>query len=268
VVRRPCISANAIKTGGGRRRSGGPSLKAAKWPINRLAAWIGLTPRQQSSGGDSRPGKTSKMGQHGLRRLLIIGASAVVGWTRRPASADRLAPAGSLLAGMLERKPPMLVSVAQIPAEGANRTARIAWALIAPFVEPSNGVYRAPAAAARSSGWRRGRRGWDEGESRLWANGRRAGRRKPVIENRRQQARRGEMDPIRRASSKARGISKAASKGRTKVSTPTLCPDKAQVSLAPDGASTHLPRGTATRQRTRRVRPAATPRGTGTLLSL
>jgi transposase len=103
-----------------------------------LAAWIGLTPRQQSSGGVVRLGKTSKMGQRDLRRLLIIGASAVVRWARRPASADRLAPPGSWLAGMLERKPPMLVTVAL-----ANKTARIAWALMA-----HGGVYRAPAAAA------------------------------------------------------------------------------------------------------------------------
>ena len=103
-----------------------------------LAAWIGLTPRQQSSGGASRLGKTSKMGQRDLRRLLIIGASAVVRWARRPASAGRPAPDGSWLAGMLERKPPMLVTVAL-----ANKTARIAWALMA-----RGGVYRAPAAAA------------------------------------------------------------------------------------------------------------------------
>ena len=108
-----------------------------------LAAWIGLTPRQHSSGGVSRLGKTSRMGQRDLRRLLIIGASAVVRWARRPASADRLAPKGSWLAGMLERKAPMLVTVAQILDEGANKTARIAWVLMA-----KGGVYRAPATAA------------------------------------------------------------------------------------------------------------------------
>lgn len=102
-----------------------------------LAAWIGLTPRQQSSGGVVRLGKTSKMGQRDLRRLLIIGASAVVRWARRAASADRLAPPGSWLAGMLERKPPMLVVVAV-----ANKMARTAWALMA-----KAGAYRAPAPA-------------------------------------------------------------------------------------------------------------------------
>jgi transposase len=42
-----------------------------------FAAWLGLTPLQRSSGGKERLGKTSKMGERTLRRLLIIGASAV-----------------------------------------------------------------------------------------------------------------------------------------------------------------------------------------------
>ena len=149
-----------------------------------LAAWIGLTPpirfgRQHSSGGVSRLGQTSRMGQRDLRRLLIIGASAVVRWARRPASADRLAPKGSWLAGMLERKPPMLVTVAL-----ANKTARIAWALMA-----KGGVYQAPAAAARGAAG---------GE--VVADGRRAiprygqtvdetGSEKPVVGDRRRKAR-------------------------------------------------------------------------------
>lgn len=103
-----------------------------------LAAWIGLTPRQHSSGGVSRLGKTSKMGQRDLRRLLIIGASAVVRWARRPQHGERLAPKGSWLAGMLARKPPMLVVVAL-----ANKMARVAWALMA-----RGDAYRAPAPAS------------------------------------------------------------------------------------------------------------------------
>ncbi|MCE6967123.1 IS110 family transposase, partial [Cereibacter sphaeroides] len=39
-----------------------------------FAAWVGLTPRQHSSGGKERLGRTSKMGQRDIRRLLIIGA--------------------------------------------------------------------------------------------------------------------------------------------------------------------------------------------------
>jgi transposase len=45
-----------------------------------FAAWLGLTPLQRSTGGKQRLGKTSKLGERTLRRLLIIGASAVVRW--------------------------------------------------------------------------------------------------------------------------------------------------------------------------------------------
>lgn len=86
-----------------------------------FSAWMGLTPRQHSSGGKERLGRTSKMGQRDLRRLLITGAMAVVRW-----AAHKGAPAGSWLARMLERKPKMLVAVAL-----ANRTGRIIWALLA-----------------------------------------------------------------------------------------------------------------------------------------
>jgi transposase len=48
-----------------------------------FSAWMGLTPRQHSTGGKARLGKMSKMGQRDLRRLLIIGASAVVRWASR-----------------------------------------------------------------------------------------------------------------------------------------------------------------------------------------
>lgn len=85
-----------------------------------FAAWVGLTPRQHSSGGKERLGRTSKMGQRDIRRLLTIGAVAVVRWAARKG-----APEGSWLARMLERKPKMLVAVAL-----ANRMARTAWALM------------------------------------------------------------------------------------------------------------------------------------------
>ena len=98
-----------------------------------FAAWLGLTPRQMSSGGKQRLGSISKMGERTLRRLLIIGSSAVVMQASRRGAAK-----GSWLEGMLARKPRMLVTVAQ-----ANKTARIVWALLA-----KNEDYRAPAAAA------------------------------------------------------------------------------------------------------------------------
>ena len=98
-----------------------------------FAAWLGLTPLQNSTGGKQKLGATSKMGERTLRRLLIIGASALVRQTiRRPP------PAGTWLARMLARKPRMLVIVAL-----ANKTARIVWALLT-----TNEVYRAPAVTA------------------------------------------------------------------------------------------------------------------------
>ncbi len=53
-------------------------------------AWIGLTPTQHSTGGKQKLGATSKMGERTLRRLLIIGASAVIlQATRRGTAKDR-----------------------------------------------------------------------------------------------------------------------------------------------------------------------------------
>ncbi len=98
-----------------------------------FAAWLGLTPVQRSSGGKERLGRTSKMGERTLRRLLIIGASAVARWAARKG-----VPAGSWLGRMLARKPPLLVRVAL-----ANKMARVVWALLA-----KGGVYQAPVVAA------------------------------------------------------------------------------------------------------------------------
>jgi transposase len=98
-----------------------------------FSAWLGLTPVQRSTGGKQKLGQVSKMGERTLRRLLVIGASAVI-----KQALLRGAPAGSWLAQMLARKPRMLVAVAL-----ANKSARIVWALLA-----RGGVYRAPALAA------------------------------------------------------------------------------------------------------------------------
>lgn len=98
-----------------------------------FAAWLGLTPRQLSSGGKQKLGSITKMGERTLRRLLIIGCSAVV-----LQASKRGAPAGSWLEQMMARKPRMLVTVAL-----ANKTARIIWALLLKQEE-----YKAPAAAA------------------------------------------------------------------------------------------------------------------------
>jgi transposase len=98
-----------------------------------FAAWMGLTPLQRSTGAKQKLGRTSRMGERTLRRLLIIGASSVVQLATR-----RGAPAGSWLERMLSRKPPMLVVVAL-----ANKMARTVWALLA-----KGETYRSPAVAA------------------------------------------------------------------------------------------------------------------------
>lgn len=85
-----------------------------------FAAWVGLAPRQHSSGGKDMLGRTSKMGQRDIRRLLIVGAVAVVRWASRKG-----APEGSWLGRMMARKPKMLVAVAL-----ADRMACTAWALL------------------------------------------------------------------------------------------------------------------------------------------
>ena len=99
-----------------------------------FAAWLGLTPRQHSTGGKQRLGATTKMGERSLRRLLILGANSVVIKRRT----NPMAKEGTWLGRLLARKPGMLVRVAL-----ANKLARIVWALMA-----RGGVYRASVAAA------------------------------------------------------------------------------------------------------------------------
>lgn len=70
-----------------------------------FAAWFGLVPPQYSTGGKQRLGATTKMGEGSLRRLLILGANNVIIMRHiHPAARP-----GTWLAGMLSRKPPMLV---------------------------------------------------------------------------------------------------------------------------------------------------------------
>jgi transposase len=99
-----------------------------------FAAWLGLTPRQHSTGGKQRLGATTKMGERSLRRLLLLGANSVI--IKRHVHAS--AKPGTWLGRMLTRKPPLLVRVAL-----ANKMARTVWALMA-----KGGVYQAPAVAA------------------------------------------------------------------------------------------------------------------------
>ncbi|SFQ26917.1 IS110 family transposase [Tranquillimonas alkanivorans] len=85
-----------------------------------FAAWLGLVPRQHSSGGRERLGRVSKAGQADIRKLLIIGAMARLTFRGRKSVRE-----GSWLARMLARKPKMLVAIAL-----ANRMARQLWAMM------------------------------------------------------------------------------------------------------------------------------------------
>jgi transposase len=97
-----------------------------------FAAFLGLVPRQSSSGGKDRLGRISKMGDGYLRKLLVVGATSVI----RRARTHALATAPWIRA-LLERRPARVVTVAM-----ANKTARIVWAVL------SRGeVYRPPAMA-------------------------------------------------------------------------------------------------------------------------
>ena len=94
-----------------------------------FAAWIGLTPRDHSTGGRMRHGGITKAGDPALRATLIVGATALLRHVR--AGRHKASP---WLAAMLERKAPKLVAVAL-----ANKFARIAWRLMV-----SGGVYDRP----------------------------------------------------------------------------------------------------------------------------
>ena len=98
-----------------------------------FAAWLGLVPKQHSSGGKERLGRMTKAGQADIRRLLIIGAMSRLGWL-----GQRKIVEGSWLSRMLARKPKMLVAIAL-----ANKMARQIWAMLT-----KNEDYRDPALAA------------------------------------------------------------------------------------------------------------------------
>jgi transposase len=96
-----------------------------------LAAWIGLVPRQNSTGGKERMGRISKQGDHYLRWLLVAGAMTVIRHAKRRGTTDRW------LANIIADKPTKVAAVAL-----ANKNARIAWALLR-----HGGTYRRPASA-------------------------------------------------------------------------------------------------------------------------
>jgi len=97
-----------------------------------FAAWIGLVPRQDSTGGKQKLGPISKQGDRYLRRILVVGAHSVL---RRAKLNPEKYP---WLTQLLARRPFKVVAIAL-----ANKMARVAWALLA-----RGGTYRAPQLAA------------------------------------------------------------------------------------------------------------------------
>jgi transposase len=85
-----------------------------------LAAWIGLVPKQHSSGGKDKLGSITKQGNRYLRWLLVVGAMAVIRYARKHGAERR-----PWLARIMERRPTKVAAVAL-----ANKIARMAWAIM------------------------------------------------------------------------------------------------------------------------------------------
>jgi transposase len=92
-----------------------------------FAAWLGLTPKENATGGRSRPGRISRQGDETLRRLLVLGATTVIQFAKPGHAAPWLIQ-------LLARRPRKLAAVAL-----ANKMARILWAMMV-----SGELYRRP----------------------------------------------------------------------------------------------------------------------------
>jgi transposase len=107
-------------------------IDAAEFASGRhLAAWLGLTPRDHSTGGKQRQGGITRAGNERLRQLLVLGATAVIRYAR-PGRVS------AWLLSLLERRPRKLAAVAL-----ANKMARILWAMMT-----SGEAYRQPVPVA------------------------------------------------------------------------------------------------------------------------
>jgi transposase len=96
-------------------------VDAAQFQSGRhFAAWLGLVPREKSTGGKQRLGAISRAGNERLRQLLVLGATSVIAHAKpgRPG-------ASAWLLALLERKPRKLAAVAL-----ANKMARVIWAML------------------------------------------------------------------------------------------------------------------------------------------
>jgi transposase len=84
-----------------------------------FAAWLGLVPRQRSTGGKQRLGRISRLGDKYIRQLLIVGAQTVL-------LRSKAARSNAWIQSLLARRPRLVVAVAL-----ANKMARIVWAVMA-----------------------------------------------------------------------------------------------------------------------------------------
>jgi transposase len=101
-----------------------------------FAAWLGLTPRERSTGGKQRMGGISRAGDERLRQLLVIGATAVIRHVK-PGSRN----ASAWLSSLLERRPRKVAAVAL-----ANKMARVVWAMMTSG-EAYRGAHAVPTSA-------------------------------------------------------------------------------------------------------------------------
>ena len=85
-----------------------------------VAAWIGLVPKQHTTGGIDRLGSITKQGNRYLRWLLVVGAMAVIRYARKHGTQKR-----PWLGRLMERRPTKVAAVAL-----ANKIARMAWAIM------------------------------------------------------------------------------------------------------------------------------------------
>jgi transposase len=98
-----------------------------------LSAWIGLVPKQHSSGGKDRLGSISKQGDRYLRSLFMAGALAVIRYAKIHGTTHR-----PWLTALLARRPTKIAAIAL-----ANKMARMVWAMMA-----RGERYKEPAALA------------------------------------------------------------------------------------------------------------------------
>ena len=113
-------------------------------PAGDLAAWIGLVPRQNSSGGKEKLGGITKQGDRYLRQLLVVGALAVIRYAQRHGTKR------PWLVQLLSRRTPKIAAVAL-----ANKMARMIWAMMMTgerYTEPTVAAALASSRQARSLG--------------------------------------------------------------------------------------------------------------------